>query len=1209
MKIIFNRRAISVLSILCMILSSVLLPIISAADVDHIKGFDKGPSYKSVIPLKEVTFVNFDEETLLDDYAYLASVPTAVFDDGERLFSHPLLFYQDEYPVTEDKERSLNARQGLDYFMDDWMDYCNGRLDQMTLVNVPKNKASQWDAKEYNVIESENPYDIAGELALNDWSYSNDAVVAVIEEQYDNPNIQTEGEVRGTLESCEVGKKQFKVEKPIIGTGATYHSFEILDNDYKYIVAKMSWKEKFDYDLQLYDDQLGMVQAAANSYKQLYPWSELVGSYIHNYGDWEVSVSAFAKKSTTDKEGKIESMFYKPTLEATGLSKIFNTNTIDIGISLLPGINMPFEATPYGCKNIDFTLKWGNPEVELGFTILDPIKNEIESTFSIEEVAMKHLGYSTEANENKNEVSIHLEKLGECGDGENYSVCVFSLDDIYNTVDFTLEYSWNQNYTKTEGDGLESATNGAVLASSLNAPLLYTSSSNLPKITKDALYKLGVNNIYFVNLGGHASSNVKDKLNEISKVNKNYINAIDIFDDIRDNTDENDVIFSTIDSWDYWHIADPRWDTKRKPVGEYSNAYHFGPAAFVAAHHGSPVLVVDNHPKLSQAITWSTNLWRNGGAQNRIPPSSAGFVLTARRAYDFLEENGFGKIEKGGPEKQNQEIIITVAGQYDIGIPWGRSFTGAGLNGRFWGSPVDSAYAICRNIFYPALIFMNPAMGNVKLTQGSESTTKLIGGRLQKPIGLNLAITKPMQEEEFKYPVLHIYNSYTYRFNEENWKHFNCKYIRADGIIPWDTASPHSIDDGAAHGKTGAYYPDISESEVIPFYCDKAGYNNVFSTNFEYVTKNLNEGVLIWVVNIHGHQDYGGNLEIWDPENPYVYEENPWRTYEPIAITLGNIGELIRWFGFYWHHVGETALNSDIELLEKLGQIPNVPFQLFPKHGSTENPDVAFLNPQLTFLSKLSRPIFTAQLFDIWGPWPFMIYRDRVLHPVQTIKQRLPFINYADGDGKVCHSPPTGGRLVGSQKTGIDFDDALENLHSCGVNSISCFPANTYLHLTWMRHGTAYQIMDPWSTSDWAGIWQQMLIKLFAMGYTVGEAYERGLRACGPLYSCGQWWWDNIQNICCYGDPNLRVFVPNTEYTNYEDGYEENHWTQEETQPLRYDEELNIDGHMPFGAVEYPHEKEPEIMLPLWIIATILIVSIVIVSLAIVIRKKTKKKQ
>jgi len=119
-------------SAVAILLSVTLVPLALATNIDRIQGFDKGPSYKPVVPLKKTTFVNFDEESYLDDYAYLAAIPTAVFDEGNKLFSNPLLFYQDEYPVTEDKERSLNARQGLDYFMEDWMSYCNGGKQRIT---------------------------------------------------------------------------------------------------------------------------------------------------------------------------------------------------------------------------------------------------------------------------------------------------------------------------------------------------------------------------------------------------------------------------------------------------------------------------------------------------------------------------------------------------------------------------------------------------------------------------------------------------------------------------------------------------------------------------------------------------------------------------------------------------------------------------------------------------------------------------------------------------------------------------------------------------------------------------------------------------------------------------------------------------------------------------------------------------------------------
>jgi hypothetical protein len=51
-------------------------------------------------------------------------------------------------------------------------------------------------------------------------------------------------------------------------------------------------------------------------------------------------------------------------------------------------------------------------------------------------------------------------------------------------------------------------------------------------------------------------------------------------------------VFTTIDPWTYWYVAED------KPAGEYPGALFIGPAAFIAAHHGCPVLIVDLHPQL-----------------------------------------------------------------------------------------------------------------------------------------------------------------------------------------------------------------------------------------------------------------------------------------------------------------------------------------------------------------------------------------------------------------------------------------------------------------------------------------------------------------------------------------------------------------------------------------------------------------------------------
>ena len=104
-----NPKSLFAISFVCILLIVSLLPITNAVDINLNKGFDKGPSYSPVVPIKKATLVAYDDKTILDDYAYLAAVPTAVFKDQNtnRIFSNPLLFYQDPYDVTDDKELSL----------------------------------------------------------------------------------------------------------------------------------------------------------------------------------------------------------------------------------------------------------------------------------------------------------------------------------------------------------------------------------------------------------------------------------------------------------------------------------------------------------------------------------------------------------------------------------------------------------------------------------------------------------------------------------------------------------------------------------------------------------------------------------------------------------------------------------------------------------------------------------------------------------------------------------------------------------------------------------------------------------------------------------------------------------------------------------------------------------------------------------------------
>jgi len=185
---------------------------------------------------------------------------------------------------------------------------------------------------------------------------------------------------------------------------------------------------------------------------------------------------------------------------------------------------------------------------------------------------------------------------------------------------------------------------------------------------------------------------------------------------------------------------------------------------------------------------------------------------------------------------------------------------------------------------------------------------------------------------------------------------------------------------------------------------------------------------------------------------------------------------------------------------------------------------------------------------------------------------------------------------------GYTLDEALGNLHSCGYITANCLTANTYYHLTMIRHGSPYQIVDPWATSWYSSAWIQSIPRDLALGDTIGEAYVNGIKNLGILYISDppQWWWDTAENVVYYGDPDLRVYVPGTDYSNA------NYWEEDDTDALRYDEELSINGHMPFGAVDHPNQKEPPTILHeyLWLIITSIVIIILIVALVTLYRRK-----
>ena len=1143
-----NKKAYMAIFITMLFLLSAIVPTALSKNATSTKGFDKGPSYLPVVPIQKTTMVQFDKESYLDDYSYLAAVPTTIFREEGKLYSNPLIFFQEpfEYNDETDEDRTLDAYQGIDYFMKDWYTYCNSEFDQMTLINMDKSKlSSEWDnSKEYTTIKGDTADEIANMLALEEFSYSDDAVLAVIDESFEKGE-ETTGTFEGTLDiDKEIATEHFEVEQTN-KLNPVSNEFDVPEG-YNYLYANVWYPSTTikiglpflgigffdnlanfsipsgDKDLQLYCQWDGdwMQVLAIDEWNQKFGMNiDNGGTYIHNTGRWRATVTDVPTKEV-----------YK---YGTFLERLQSMRKViyQVDIEMYPGDRISlFEELPFDCKDITIELKPDNEDLKLGFCLIGPGGEEIAS--------------STEG-------EIHLEELGQCLPGESYDIVLYSKEGEKGSYGYTIDYSYSQGKTRYESDCLSAATQGAILASTHNAPLLYVNPEEVTQETIDVIYKLGVNNIHLVNIGDHLKEKQYKKLKDSSEKIVEYKEETEVYDAIRSETNSNDIIFSTIDSWNPWHVYELYTDEVKDEV-DMPCALHIGPAAYLAAHHGSPVLIVDNTPELSSAVVWHNEFWKKT-ARFPKPPTVANMYLTGKRVWSYLEELGFDEI--------GLESIATVAGQFNIGVSWDRVYNGVATPGRFIGTPVDSSYWISRDMFYPAMIFVNPATNSegVVMSQGSHSERRTLFP--WTPLGLK--ITQPETQEVVQYPVHYTFVHYEHRFNERASKYWGYTYQCADGLTPGKDYTNNPIDEGVSMtylGEEGSLFPDMSMTDVIPAYLEKGGYGGAYSTSFDKTLENVNNGVLLWVHLAHGGHVNGGTTQFWSGTGK---EKNPWRMYE---LILGSTEE------------------PDTMSLEIHGLIP-----------------MLLGNPNMNGLFRSAMDFAPARL-----PLRDLIGKIASLPIINIIAPDWleDTDDYYDGMINTALFSQIGSRWY----TGVEFDDATENLHSAGFIANSCLMGTKYLHLSMIRHGASYQVIDPWSTSWYSAVWIQSMPRDIILGDTVGEAFNRGISHVGILYLGGagpagdepQWWWDNHENVVYFGDPDLRMYVPSTEYSD------KNTWEREDVESMRYDIETDINGHMPFGATEYPNEKEPTGILSdyMGIIIVVIAVIILLVALAYFSKKK-----
>ena len=1051
-------------------------------------------SYEEVIPLRKTTLVMEDNEGLFDDYAYMAAVPTSVFEHDGKLYSSPLLYYSPPYSAGGNADLTMNSFQGLDYYLQDWI--TAARPEELDLINVPKEDVV-WALGNATSYTGKDIYSLSAKLALDNWEFSEEAVVAVVDE-YSERSESVSGTVTGSIPGLPLKEEEIFGTKSV-GIEPIYHNFTI-DEGYTYINVFMEWGLEWtagseergkDLDMQVYDWQLGEVAASENwnvvGTPGVRPYED-ASSCIYNTGPWGVAVTYMPTESLDDgeMEGTIEEMdreiMNKEEATETGDTDIEALNEgndeqvtggehsdpaqggsagsgapdapwdsdadYEIYITEYPGTTLTIpDTTFFMTRNAEFGLTWTGGS-ELTLLIREPAGAEITRVTGTSPLAM------------------NIDQLGE----GIHSLTVARMDDSTAEIEFELSYSWEASKDRREGESLLSAANGAVWASMKNSPLLYVKHDEIPSEVEDALNELGVREIDLIDFGDRFEKDMKDIRNLLERRLKSvdrYTDPEDFYHRISDKSGENDIIMTTMDPWTYWY-------SEQGPQGELDGGRFVGPATFAAAHHGAPVIIMEMHPDTSNPQAWHNRFWLEA-YNNRKPPSVGCMVLTGHEYYDFLGLLGLDRYADDGTDLK--ETILTVAGQFDIGTAWDRVLVGKANAGRILGTPTDTSVGVCRSVFYPIMIFANPAVnpeldstGGMRIT-GSKSV-------LPGPSHTTPVITDPGGEIQVENPNLYTWVSQRHRFNERAGRdgYWGCDYTAASGITPYRTPSNNPIDKGNSpyrNDPNAMFWPDMTISEVVPFYGEKAGYDSVYSTNWEQVADNLNRGVIMWIEGAHGSNSGGGRIGFWDGSTHV--DSNPWRAYEDGGCT---------------------------EEIEGINEITLLP----------------------------------------WAAGPDTVRSDKNTGADYQV-------GYDGLVTAILQQHHT------SSVNGYTFDDEIDNLHGVGISGSSCLISNTYLHISMIRHGSAFQVIDPWLTSWYSNFAIETFMRDIALGLTVGEAYANGIHHVGIEYLTGQWWWDIFENVVYFGDPDLRVYSPTFS------------WEEPDTLSVHG---LEVDGHTPGGASEHP---------------------------------------
>ncbi|MFO7835919.1 MAG: C25 family cysteine peptidase [Candidatus Thorarchaeota archaeon] len=539
--------------------------------------------------LRRAVFVSPDSNSYIDEFSYMAAVPTSVFNyDGTKYVSPVIL---------------SSSSDSQDWLIDDWADYLSvdGGLEQLLTIgdySIQESMAlrDSFGKEIFPHIEGDSSAEIAAQLALSDWTSSDAVVIGIANDAMPNLNTTSGTSTHSLDGSSPQSYNTSATVSPSSGASIPFTP----PTDAGWLYGSFDWAGT-DYFTHKLIDPNGVVI------------------------DYSLALQTRYQRDPDFVDELVPLHFWLPkrldgeyTMEI-GIESIPSAPVeMDCDISYYPGFSQEITVPP-NTKWLNLTADWDNAGTNINLALMDPSGRMVQWAPAGSLLSGAGL----------NSIEIPYPRAG------SWKAVGAWMDPNGETNN--IELNWQTEKLQTNPDVyFESAANAAVLASLMNAPLLYTEEQSVPAVTLNALNRLDSDVVFLVDPYDVHSAEVESQLEStgILTVLENHPMVSDCIKNLSKNND----IVATV----------PRGTGNEfYPAAALSGAFHGAPVFSLCGEDNAVTTMAESTwapykigPEIEIYVTsrYSTRT-ENGWYDDRIPN-----MYTMRRNVDtfesFLDERG-----------------------------------------------------------------------------------------------------------------------------------------------------------------------------------------------------------------------------------------------------------------------------------------------------------------------------------------------------------------------------------------------------------------------------------------------------------------------------------------------------------------------------------------------------------------------------------------